>query len=59
MMKLFLFKKLDKHVIRVKLSFPWDTFNIEKMIGDKMVHLGFLTCNINTDLFFRAQNFNI
>jgi len=34
----------------VGLSFPWHTFVIERMIWDKMVRLGFLGYNIDTDL---------
>jgi hypothetical protein len=34
----------------VGLSFPWHTFVIERMILDKMVRLGFLCYNIDTDL---------
>ena len=43
----------------VGLSFSWDTFGIERMIEDKMVCLGFLGCNIDTDLPFKEQNFNL
>jgi hypothetical protein len=43
----------------VGLSFSWDTFGIERMIGDKMVCSGFLGYNIDTDLSFKEQNFNI
>jgi len=43
----------------VKLYFSWDVFGIERMIGDKIVYLGFLGYNIDTDLPFMAQNFNL
>jgi hypothetical protein len=45
--------------LRVGLSFPCDIFDIEKMIEDKIIRLGFLGYNIDTYLFFRAQNFNL
>jgi hypothetical protein len=48
--KLSLPKKLVKHAVGVGLSFPWHTFVIERMILDKMVRLGFLCYNIDTDL---------
>jgi hypothetical protein len=28
--------------LEVRLSFPYDTFSIERMVGDKMVRSGFL-----------------
>jgi hypothetical protein len=43
----------------VRLSFSSDTFDIERMIEDKMIRLGFLGYNIDIDLPFRAQNFNL
>jgi hypothetical protein len=43
----------------VALFLPQDTFGIERMIGDKMVCSGFLGYIIDTDLLFRAQNFNL
>jgi len=42
MMKLFLPKKLVKHVVEVGLSFPWDAFGIEMMIKNKMVSSDFV-----------------
>lgn len=44
--------------LSVRLSLPCDTFGIERMIGDKMICLGFFCYNIDTDLLFRTQNFN-
>ena len=41
------------------MSFTWDTFSIEKMIGDKMVRSSFLCYNIDTDLPFMTQNSNL
>jgi hypothetical protein len=35
--------------LRVGLSFPCDTFGIERMIEDKMIHSGFLGYNIDTN----------
>ena len=52
-------KKLAKHAVGVGLSFPLDTFGIERMIGDKMLCSDFLGCSIDTDLPFREQNFNL
>jgi hypothetical protein len=43
----------------VGLSFSWDTFDIERIIGDKMVCSGFLSYNTDIDLPFRAPNFNL
>jgi hypothetical protein len=43
----------------VGLSFSWDIFDIKRMIGDKMVRLGFLGYNIDVDLPFKTQNFNL
>jgi len=45
--------------LRVGLSFPCDTFDIERMIEDKIICLSFLDYNIDTDLSFKAQNFNL
>jgi hypothetical protein len=58
-MKLSLPKKLVKHTVGGIIVFSYDTFSIERMIGDKMVCSGFLGYNINTDLPFKVQNFNI
>jgi hypothetical protein len=41
------------------LSFSWDTFGIERMIGDKMICLSFLGYSIDNVLPFGAQNFNL
>jgi hypothetical protein len=35
-------KKLVKHAVRVILSFSWDVFGIERMIGDKMISSDFV-----------------
>jgi len=43
----------------VGLSFSWDTFDIKRMIGDKMVRLGFLGYSIDTNLPFKTQHFNL
>ena len=43
----------------VRFSFSWDTFGIKRMIGDKIIHSGFLGYNIDIDLPFMAQNFNL
>jgi hypothetical protein len=58
-MKLSFTKKFVRHAVEVKLSFPYDTFGIEKMIENKMVHSGFLGYSIDIDLSFRTQIFNI
>jgi hypothetical protein len=34
-------KKLVKHGVGVMLSFPYDTFGIERMVGDNSGFLGF------------------
>jgi hypothetical protein len=52
-------KNLLSMQLGVGLSFLWDTFGIERMIEDKMVRSGFLGYNIDTDLSFKEQNFNI
>jgi len=59
MTKLSLPKKLAKHVVRVGLSFSWDTFVIERIIRDKIVCSGFLSYSIDIDLPFKAPNFNL
>jgi hypothetical protein len=35
-------KKLVKHAVGVRLSFPWNVFCIERMIGEKMVSSDFV-----------------
>jgi hypothetical protein len=40
--------------MRGRLSFLRDTFGIQRIIEDKMVHLDFLSYNIDIDLPFRA-----
>jgi hypothetical protein len=35
-------KNLVKHAIGVRLSFLWDVFGIERMIGEKMVSSDFV-----------------
>jgi hypothetical protein len=39
------------------LSFLWDTFDIERINGDKIVCSGFLSFSTNIDLPFRAPNY--
>jgi hypothetical protein len=41
------------------LTFQWDIFDIERMIEDKMIYSSFFSYNIDIDLSFRAQNFNL
>ena len=59
MIKLFLPKKLAKHAVEPGLSFPWDTFDIERIIGDKMFCSSFVSYNIDIGLSFRTQKFNL
>jgi len=40
--------------LRVRLSFPWNTFGIRRMIEDRMVLSGFLGCSIDTNFPFSA-----
>jgi hypothetical protein len=42
MMLLSLPKKLARHAVGVGLSFPYNTFSIERMIENKMIRSGFL-----------------
>jgi len=58
-MKLSLAKKLARHAIRGRIVFFMGYICIERMIGDKIVHLSFLGYNIDTDLPFREQNFDL
>jgi hypothetical protein len=43
--------------LRVGLSFSWDTFDIERIIGDKMVCSSFLSYSTDIDFSFRAPNY--
>jgi len=42
----------------VGLFFQRDAFDIERIIGDKMICSGFLSCNVDINLSSRTQNFN-
>ena len=56
---MFLPKNLLSMQLGVELPFLWDTFGMKRMIRDKMIHSDFFCYNINIDLLFRAQNFNL
>jgi len=59
MIKLSLPKKnLLSMQLGVGLFFQRDAFDIERIIGDKMICSGFLSCNVDINLSSRTQNFN-
>jgi hypothetical protein len=57
--KLSLVKKLVRHTIGGRIVFFMGYICIERMIWDKIVRLTFLGYNIDTDLPFREQNFDL